>query len=682
MSRSIHKPLIEPLEIRLLPTWASYAQLVHQDTAASDFPAIDGKGVTVAMIDTGIDYKLPALGGGFGAGYKVIGGYNFVDNNSDPLDTDGHGTDTAFTVAGNPITVGGITYQGVAPDAKLVALKAGTEADGFSDANLDAALKWVIANYKKYNISIVNMSLGSGDYTSAETESPESDDFAQLKQLGILVVAASGNSNEDVSSPISEDGIAFPAADPNVFAVGAVDSTGAIADFTQRGTELDLLAPGVDIVMPDITSTTGGTVTEDGTSFASPYTAGAAALIKDADPSIQPSDIDSILMSSGKDTRDGSTDSNDTTGLLFSRLNIDAALKLIPHRIGHTASLGLGSTFSTAVDSNGILDAAYYDAKHHELLFATQDAAGEWSKPMVIDASGDVGSQLSTAVDATGHPAIAYYDATNSALKYASFSGTGWSITTLDSNKTVGSSPSLGFSIYGDAYIGYYRKTGGLLRLASLDRDTGTWTVTTVDGGTYGSDNGDNVGADVSISIAEAAVRSGFFTQYDTTVALAYTDSTANDIKYARLDVVDPTATWYLATVTDTPAADIDLQLHNGPQDVGAQAQITFRDTKTGAVDYAYRYNDWFVSTVTSDKTSGNTSLTFDDNDFPIVTYYNANKGAVYSSSLSSDGSTWTPTRDSIGGSTFDVTLNDRTDESVLSLLDRKKTALTTLQLS
>jgi subtilisin family serine protease len=58
--------MIEPLEGRLLPstTWASYAQLIKENTAESDFPSINGKGVTVAMIDTGIDYNLPALGGG------------------------------------------------------------------------------------------------------------------------------------------------------------------------------------------------------------------------------------------------------------------------------------------------------------------------------------------------------------------------------------------------------------------------------------------------------------------------------------------------------------------------------------------------------------------------------------------------------------------------------------------
>jgi subtilisin family serine protease len=676
--------MIEPLEGRLLPstTWASYAQLIKENTAESDFPSINGKGVTVAMIDTGIDYNLPALGGGFGPGYKVEAGYDFVDNDSNPIDVDGHGTDTAFCVAGNPITVDGVTYQGMAPDAHLIALKAGTESGGFSDDNIVAALNWVITNYKKYDISIVNMSIGQGNYTSLQTDEPETADLATLKADGIFIVCASGNSSEETSSPITEDGIAYPAADPSSFSVAAVDSSGAIADFAQRGTLLDFLAPGVNIVMPDITSTDGGTVTEDGTSFASPYTAGAAALIKDADPSASPGDIGSILMSSGTEVRDGTSTSGDTTGLLFPRLNIDAALKLVGKREGKTTTLALGSTFATAIDSEGTLYAAYYNTKSDDLMFATRDIGGKWSTPQVIDDSANVGSQLSIAVDSTGHVGIAYYDATNTALKYAYFSGTGWSVSTLDSAKNVGSSPSLAFSIYGNAYLGYYRKTGGYLRLATQDRDANTWSITTVDGGTYGSDDGANVGSDLSVSCGEAAISEGYFTSYDTTVAIAYTDDTNGDLKYARLDVQDPTATWYIATVESDPAEDIDLNLHNGPENLGDQAQISYRDAKTGKIYYAYRDTDWYTSLVTSDDTSGPTQLTFDTNDFPIVTYYNASRKTTYSSTLDQDGSSWDLSRDSAGGSLISVAQDDTTYDSLLTLLDSQKTAVTSVDLS
>src|SRR5437867_12046244 len=165
----------ESLEPRWLMAWSAYAHLVNQDQAAADFSSITGKGVTVAMIDTGIDYNLPQLGGGFGSGKKVIAGYDFFANDSDPMDESGHGTNTASVVAASAYTVNGITYRGVAPDAKLVALRVGTESN-ISDDNIERALQWVIANYQKYSIDVVNISLGSGFYPDPQTSPQLSDE--------------------------------------------------------------------------------------------------------------------------------------------------------------------------------------------------------------------------------------------------------------------------------------------------------------------------------------------------------------------------------------------------------------------------------------------------------------------------------------------------------------------------
>ena len=206
-SSSMSTVTIESLEVRRLLAWSAYAKLVAQDLAANDFSNITGKGVTVAEIDTGIDYKLSSLGGGFGKGFKVIGGYDFLDNDSDPMDTDGHGTAVAGVIAANPYTVNGVTYRGVAPDAKLVALRVGNSS-GIADSNIEKALQWVITNYKTYGISVVNLSLGSGNYPSASSDSQMADEFQALRDRGIFVVAASGNSNDSFQGPISQDGIA------------------------------------------------------------------------------------------------------------------------------------------------------------------------------------------------------------------------------------------------------------------------------------------------------------------------------------------------------------------------------------------------------------------------------------------------------------------------------------------
>src|SRR5689334_1497412 len=145
--------LIEPVEARLLfaTVWGAQAKLTGQDLAASQFSDITGKGVTVAVIDSGIDYNLPQLGGGFGAGHKVIAGYDFADDDSDPMDTDGHGTNVAGVIAASPFDYQGKHYSGVAPDAKLVALRVTHGTDGAPDPQIKGALDWVITNHTKYN---------------------------------------------------------------------------------------------------------------------------------------------------------------------------------------------------------------------------------------------------------------------------------------------------------------------------------------------------------------------------------------------------------------------------------------------------------------------------------------------------------------------------------------------------
>ena len=238
---------VEMLEARRLMAWSAYAQLVNQDDAAQAYSSITGDGVTVAVIDTGIDYTRPQLGGGFGDGKKVVGGYDFYDGDADPMDEDGHGTEVAGVIAAEGFTANGITYQGVAPDARLVALRVGSGND-IRLTRIESALRWVIANRDTFDISVVNLSLGTGNYTDSETNATLSDEFAQLRELGVFVVAASGNANDQQSGPIDEDGVSYPAADPNVFAVGSVSANDVISSWTQRGDELDLLAPGEDVV--------------------------------------------------------------------------------------------------------------------------------------------------------------------------------------------------------------------------------------------------------------------------------------------------------------------------------------------------------------------------------------------------------------------------------------------------
>src|SRR3954466_7649300 len=124
-SRPAHTPnpcKFESLEDRRLlagTPWGAQEIVTGQDKAVANYPKITGAGTSIAVLDTGVDYNHPALGGGWGK--KVVAGDDFVSNDGDPMDTDGHGTGIAALAAGLPFTFNGAKYQGVAPGADIVA---------------------------------------------------------------------------------------------------------------------------------------------------------------------------------------------------------------------------------------------------------------------------------------------------------------------------------------------------------------------------------------------------------------------------------------------------------------------------------------------------------------------------------------------------------------------------------
>ncbi|HEV2295359.1 MAG TPA: S8 family serine peptidase [Tepidisphaeraceae bacterium] len=668
MSHSLPKYFpVEALEPRRMFAFSQYAQLINQDLALENHAHITGKGQTVAVIDTGVNYNLPQLGGGFGTGFKVVAGYDFVNNDDDPLDTAGHGTSVAAAVAGNRWTLGSldpIEFQGIAPEANIVALRA-SRGTFFTDEDLERSLRWIIDNHRTYNITVVNMSLGEGNYNEVTVDAL-SDEIKQIHDLGIFVVVSSGNANDGQEPPIHEDGIGSPAADPYTFAVGAVDADDVIADFAQRSSELDLLAPGVRIILPGLNGTL---LPIDGTSFAAPMVAGVAALIKEIDPSARPEDIGSILMTSGIANFDGDKEVGGTSGLRFSRLNIDAALKLAKQRIGKYETIQTGARFDTALDSQHILHAAWYDAPNGRLLYSTRDATGLWSNAYIVDENGDVGLNLSIAVDALGQIGIGYFDATNTALKYATLSGdpeTGWTTQTIESNKHVGLSPSLDYDIQGNAYLAYYRRSGGDLRLATLDRDTGVWTLDTIDGL-----DGADVGREISLDVGEAPfhVPDGF-TIFNTTVAMAYADSTNGNLKYARLNLDDADETWFVSTVDDTQGvANINLSLHFGSPFTGLQAQIAYQDRITADVRFAYRNVDWFVETIASNGRLGDSVQMYFEKNTPLVTYYNHNQNGLFIAARTG-ANEWRSRRSVLSSGPQSIAFNERTHSVFYSWLE------------
>jgi hypothetical protein len=251
------------------------------------FTRFRGAGFASVVIDTGIIANHPSFGpdaNNDGIADRVVYRYDFVSNLSFAIDGDDHGSNVAGAIASSSVQ-----FPGVAPESDIIALGVFDSAGRASFGTLERALQWVITNAQEYNVVSVNLSLGDGqNYQQRFVSSVIGDELAALAQMGVIVVAAAGNSFWTFDS---NQGLAYPAADPNVISVGAVyDSTGtytygdgaqgtatpgSITPFSQRASWMDILAPGAPITGP---GPGGGTTTMHGTSQAAPMVAGVAIL--------------------------------------------------------------------------------------------------------------------------------------------------------------------------------------------------------------------------------------------------------------------------------------------------------------------------------------------------------------------------------------------------------------------
>ncbi|GAA1541614.1 type VII secretion-associated serine protease mycosin [Streptomyces albidochromogenes] len=224
-----------------------------------------GKGVTVAVIDTGVDDTNPQLRGAMAAGGK-----DYVGKSKDGTeDIEGHGTRVAGIIAARPYP--GTGFAGIAPEAKILSLRytGGEEKQGNS-GTMSAAIRDAVAKGAK----IINI---SSDTANKKDNGELRTTVANAVDAGVLIVAASGNDGADGRSADT-----YPASYPGVLAVAASDRNDERATFSQAGDFVDIAAPGVGMVS---TVPKGGQCTADGTSFAAPYVAGVAALLKEKHPS-------------------------------------------------------------------------------------------------------------------------------------------------------------------------------------------------------------------------------------------------------------------------------------------------------------------------------------------------------------------------------------------------------------
>jgi serine protease len=224
-----------------------------------------GRGVTVAVIDTGVacfDAGSFTKGSDL-AGTRCVPGYNFVGNNKNAGDDHGHGTHVAGTIA--QTTNNGLGVAGLAHCAKLMPVKVLSGSGSGTSVGVAEGIRFAA----DHGAQIMNLSLGS----SAPSKVIE-DAVKHAIKKGVLVVAAAGNSGRSVG---------YPAAYPGVVAVSATDKNDGLAWFSSRGPEVVIGAPGVAVVQQTVCN--GGKDkcevfgVFNGTSMASPHVAGIAAMV-------------------------------------------------------------------------------------------------------------------------------------------------------------------------------------------------------------------------------------------------------------------------------------------------------------------------------------------------------------------------------------------------------------------
>ncbi len=250
----------------------SNAQINADDVQAFSFQGqnLSGQNQTICVIDTGIDYRDPAFGScssvGSGGSCRVLAGYDYANDDGDPLDDNFHGTHVAGIAAAN-----GSSLTGVAPGANLVVMKALNAAGSGSLSDVVAAIDACTSNRTAYNISVISMSLGGGSSTTACDGELDAQALADAQTAGIFSAVSSGNNG-------FTDKVSLPACASAAAAIGSVNSVDAVASTSNDWPNFLLLAPGVSINSTTLSNTT---TVLSGTSMAAPHVAGAAALLQE-----------------------------------------------------------------------------------------------------------------------------------------------------------------------------------------------------------------------------------------------------------------------------------------------------------------------------------------------------------------------------------------------------------------
>ena len=289
-----------------------------------------GAGVVVGVLDSGIDYARADLGGGFGPGFKVRGGYDFINGDADPMDDNFHGTAVAGIIAAD-----GADYRGLAPRADLLALKVCDSSGQCPTSAILEAIDWALdpdgTPSTDDAADVLNLSLGS---SFGNADDPVAVALDGATAMGTVSVVSAGNDGH-----LTYHGVGGIAATRTAITVGATTYADDMAAFSSRGPTAVEYAIKPEIVAPGVgvpSSALGGTYgAYDGTSFSAPIVAGAVAHVMETHPTWSPARIKAALVQSSVDL------GFDLWTQGAGRLDLDAAVQRSTGMTPATLSLGL-----------------------------------------------------------------------------------------------------------------------------------------------------------------------------------------------------------------------------------------------------------------------------------------------------------------------------------------------------
>ena len=292
-------------QARIVPNDERYADqqwwlTAEQAHAAWDITTGDPN-MIIGILDTGVAVDHPEFAG------RVLAGHNFVENNDDPYDDNGHGTHVAGIAAAqgnNGQGIAGICWQ-----CKILPLKALNEQGQGATSAFAEGIYWGV----DHGARVINISAGADFSTDTEHDAIR---YAHSK--GVVIVAAAGNTPDGQPQ--------YPAGYDEVIAVSASSMRDSVAGFSSYGDYVDLAAPGINILSTWVTNRHAGYQSESGTSMASPMVAGAAALVLSVNPALAPDQVQLILEQTADDIGDPGFDPKAGWG----RINILHALQQAP----------------------------------------------------------------------------------------------------------------------------------------------------------------------------------------------------------------------------------------------------------------------------------------------------------------------------------------------------------------